>query len=144
MWKLWNDIYPFDRVLCLSILFLIPMLLFINVIGGEQISELSTEVLQLQGPRNTSVEKSATAQLRCRLLTAKPPKNKSKYHSSSSSVPSSSLKFVPWRMSGNQRVSVQWIVDGFGFTNDSIVESYGGRYVMSGPLSEGMVYFLTL
>uniref|UniRef100_A0A0R3TP02 Ig-like domain-containing protein n=1 Tax=Rodentolepis nana TaxID=102285 RepID=A0A0R3TP02_RODNA len=122
----------------LSISFLIPMLLFINAICGQNIIELSTEILQLQGPRNTSVEKSATAQLKCRLLTAKPPKDKSKYHYPSPSSSSSSLHFIPWRMSGNQRVSVQWIIDGFGFTNDSLMESYEGRYVMPGPLSEGV------
>uniref|UniRef100_A0A915ETL3 Ig-like domain-containing protein n=1 Tax=Echinococcus canadensis TaxID=519352 RepID=A0A915ETL3_9CEST len=86
----------------------------------------STELLQLQGPRNTSVERGATARLRCHLLVAAMTTTPS--HSSHST---STFRFMPWKASANQRISVQWNIDGFGFTNESLVESYGERGLTS-------------
>ncbi|EUB57937.1 hypothetical protein EGR_07207 [Echinococcus granulosus] len=115
----------------LLLIFLLLSILQLTVtttsIGGA-----STELLQLQGPRNTSVERGATARLRCHLLVAAMTTTPS--HSSHST---STFRFMPWKASANQRISVQWNIDGFGFTNESLVESYGERYFMPGPLNEG-------
>lgn len=123
-----------------SLLLLLQVLIPTNATGAEHSRDSSSEILQLQGPRNTSVETGVTAQLSCRLLEAKTQPRKAKFHFPVSA--SSSIRFVPWRASGNQRVSVQWNIDGFGFTNDSLMESYGGRYIMPGPLSDGQFPFV--
>ena len=115
---------------CLLILLLLSMFLLLPV---NSASGTSTELLQLQGPRNTSVERGATATLRCRLLIAMTPTTKSP----TSKHSRANLRFVPWRASANQRVSVQWNIDGFGFTNDSLMESHAGRYFMPGQITEG-------
>lgn len=107
-------------------------MLYLATTAATSISGASTELLQLQGPRNTSVERGATARLRCHLLVAATTTTPSQ---STHSTPN--LRFIPWRASANQRISVQWNIDGFGFTNESLVESYGERYFMPGPLNEG-------
>ncbi|KAL5105783.1 hypothetical protein TcWFU_004740 [Taenia crassiceps] len=109
-------------------------MLCLTTTAATSISGASTELLQLQGPRNTSVERGATARLRCHLLVAATTTTTP----SQSTHSASTLRFIPWRASANQRISVQWNIDGFGFTNESLVESYGERYFMPGPLNEGV------
>ncbi|VDM34559.1 unnamed protein product [Hydatigera taeniaeformis] len=118
----------------LLFLLLVLSMLHLTSTAPTSISGASTELLQLQGPRNTSVERGATARLRCHLLVAATTTTTTPSHTPHSIA---TLRFIPWRASANQRLSVQWNIDGFGFTNESLVESYGERYFMPGPLNEG-------
>ncbi len=82
------------------------------------------EVMRLQGPRNTSVQKGGVARLKCRLLVMKDEK----------------LGFGPWRIAPNQRITAQWNIDGFGYTLETLLDTFSGRYTMPGPINEGLSY----
>ena len=109
--------------------FLLLKLLMLSLMQVAIADFSSSEILQLQGPRNVTIERGSTAHLRCRLLIAK--------STDASRFSPSNLRFISWKARTNQRLNVQWIVDGFGFTNKSLIESFEGRYLMPGPLNEG-------
>ncbi|VDL89140.1 unnamed protein product [Schistocephalus solidus] len=81
------------------------------------------EIFKLQGPRNTSVRRNGTLVLACRLLVAQ------------SNAYRESI-FQPWHAAPRYKISVQWNIDGFGYTNDTLTDSFGGRYSMPGPFSQ--------
>uniref|UniRef100_A0A0X3PU99 Ig-like domain-containing protein n=1 Tax=Schistocephalus solidus TaxID=70667 RepID=A0A0X3PU99_SCHSO len=83
------------------------------------------EIFKLQGPRNTSVRRNGTLVLACRLLVAQ------------SNAYRESI-FQPWHAAPRYKISVQWNIDGFGYTNDTLTDSFGGRYSMPGPFSQGV------
>lgn len=92
-----------------------------------QLTAASNEVLRLQSPRNTSVQAGGTARLKCALLIAKSQIGRSEER----------LTFVPWRNLPTQQISVQWTIDGFGYTLETLLDSFSGRYIMPGPIDEG-------
>ncbi|VDK72287.1 unnamed protein product [Dibothriocephalus latus] len=84
------------------------------------------EIFKLQGPRNASVRRNGSVVLPCRLLVAQA--NAYREH-----------MFQPWHAAPRYKISVQWNIDDFGYANDTLTDSFGGRYRMPGPFSQGEV-----
>lgn len=76
----------------------------------------------LRGPVNQSVHLGKNVRLQCRV------QNRAKYD-----VPNPGGNEI----SGNKHLYVQWIIDGFGVTNETLKSVHAERYQMPGPMNEG-------